>query len=143
MTRRLLSRCGHWVFAVAAALLFAGCATQLEDQKRIAIEFLPDQIIDRGDVFARIRPIRARTIGLQVAELFWKERKPNLFEDLLDLLRHLASQQFGGEDSFPVQCFRHSLPVIGGNRLHLDLDVIGFGTGALDRGFDLALFDIN
>src|SRR5262249_26093602 len=111
--------------------------------KRIAIELLSDQVIYRSDVLARVRPIRARTVGLQVTKLFGKERKPNLSEDLLDLLRHLAGQQLGGEDSFPIQCLRQSLPVGGGNRLHLDLDVIGFWTGALDRGFDLPLFDID
>jgi putative cardiolipin synthase len=34
MTRRLLSRCGHWVFAMAAALLFAGCATLPDEAPR-------------------------------------------------------------------------------------------------------------
>ncbi|SFP84974.1 phospholipase D family protein [Variovorax sp. 770b2] len=34
MTRRLLSRCGHWVLAVAAALLFAGCATLPDEAPR-------------------------------------------------------------------------------------------------------------
>ena len=32
--RRLLSRCGHWVFAMAAALLLAGCATLPDEAPR-------------------------------------------------------------------------------------------------------------
>lgn len=34
MARRLLSRCGQWVFAMAAALLFAGCATLPDEAPR-------------------------------------------------------------------------------------------------------------
>jgi len=34
MTRRLLSRCGQWVFAMAAVLLFAGCATLPDEAPR-------------------------------------------------------------------------------------------------------------
>ncbi|MCY1212997.1 Cardiolipin synthase C [compost metagenome] len=34
MTRRLLSRWGHWVLVVAAALLFAGCATLPDEAPR-------------------------------------------------------------------------------------------------------------
>ena len=36
MTRRLpsLSRCGHWVFVMAAVLLFAGCATLPDEAPR-------------------------------------------------------------------------------------------------------------
>ena len=32
--RRLLSRCGHWVFVMAAALLFSGCATLPDEAPR-------------------------------------------------------------------------------------------------------------
>ncbi|WP_418146658.1 phospholipase D family protein [Variovorax paradoxus] len=36
MARRLLSRCGQWVFAMAAVLLFAGCATLPDEAPRPA-----------------------------------------------------------------------------------------------------------
>ena len=34
MTHGLLSRCGHWFFVVATALLFAGCATLPDEAPR-------------------------------------------------------------------------------------------------------------
>ena len=51
-------------------------SAQFEDQERVAVELLAQQIVDRGDVFAGIRPVRARTFCFQVLQLLGKERQP-------------------------------------------------------------------
>src|SRR5262245_49778847 len=53
----------------AAQQLLAIQTAQPEEQKRVAVEFLPQQIVNRRNVLARVGPVRTRALRRQVALL--------------------------------------------------------------------------
>jgi hypothetical protein len=70
----ILQRRGAFLSEDLDDLLFCTPA-QFEDQKRIFVEALGQDIIDGSDMLARIGPIRARAVCDQVALRGWEECK--------------------------------------------------------------------
>src|SRR5262249_41632433 len=87
------------------------------------------------------RPVGARAIRREVAELRREEGQAGPAEDLLDLLGHLARQELGGEDGLLAQGSYQRLPVGVGDRADPDVDLVGLGSRPLDPGADTPLLD--
>ena len=118
-------------------------AAQGEDQERVAVKLLADQVINRRDMFTRVGIIGARATGLEVAELAREQRKISLLERLLDIGRHLPREQFRREDRLLRQQPGQAFPIGGGNRLDLDRDLIRLRPRPLHLGLDLSLADVD
>lgn len=116
-------------------------AAQLDEEKWIAVEFLTQQIVDGGDMFAGVRPVRARAVRLQILELGREERQPRILEHLLNVLRHLTSQEFSRKDRLLGQDLRQGLPVTSRQRLEQDGHTVGLGPRSLHLRFDPTLLD--
>jgi len=71
---------------------------QLEEEERVLVEGLAEHIVRGRDMLAGVGPVRARARGLEVLHLGRKEAPAGGAERLVDLLRHLAREQLGGED---------------------------------------------
>ena len=87
-------------------------AAQPEEQVRIAVDLLAEQVVDRRDVLARVRGVGARAGGLEVAVRAREEREAEALEHLLDALGHLARRQRRGRARGSAgELLRHLLPV--------------------------------
>src|SRR5262249_52716414 len=116
---------------------------KLENEKRVTVKLLAQQIIDGSNVLTGVRQIGTGTLGRQVAQLLGKKRQTGVLEELFDVLRHLPRQQFGGKESQPGQFPNYLVPVGAPQDSNIDRDVVRLGTRSLDLGFDPALVDVN
>src|SRR5262249_10006951 len=118
-------------------------AAQLEDQERIAVELLAEQVVDRGDVLAGVRVVGARAGGLEVAARVREQRQALLFEHLLDALGDLTHAELDRDVGPLRERARELLPV--GARQHREVHAheIRCIARSLDVGGDEALADLD
>src|SRR5439155_17264924 len=95
---------------------------QPEDEERVAVELLAEEVVDRGDVLARVRPVGARARRAQVLLLGGEERQPGPAERLLDVRWHLAREQLRREASLAGQRGREPRPLRRRQRPRLQRD---------------------
>jgi len=66
-------------------------APEFEDQKRVAMEFLPQEIKYRGHVFAGVGPIRTGALSLEILLPGRKKGGPGALKGRLDVRGHLPA----------------------------------------------------
>jgi len=115
---------------------FAFEATQLEEQKRVAVEGFREQIIHGRDVLARVRIIGATAIDHEVAGLRREERNACIISDLLDLAGHCPRQQLRGEQRFVGHRLGEFRPLVQCECLHGNRDFVRRRLRTLHLGFD-------
>jgi hypothetical protein len=123
--------------------LVPGQPAQGEDQERVAVELLAEQVVDGRDVLARVGRVGARAPGGQVPPPGGEQRQAGLPEDLLDVLRHLAGQQLGREQGLAREGPHQRVPVGRREPLDLDGDLVRLGPRPLHRRPDSPLLDLD
>src|SRR5579884_2533347 len=78
--------------------LLPGAAPELEEEERIPVERLAQDVVGGRHVFTGVGPVGAGAGGVQVLAGRREEAPPGLGEDRVDVPGHLARQELGGED---------------------------------------------
>ena len=111
----------------AAEQFLLGSATPGEDQEWIGVEGLRQEVVDGGDVLARVLPVRTRTGRVELVCRGREKRCRRVGECLFDLLGHLVRQQSGREDRARCHDGLDGVPIGGGQHLVLDEHPVGLG----------------
>jgi hypothetical protein len=88
---------------------------ELEDQKRIAVELLSEEIVDRRDVFTGIGPIGTRTFRIEVFHLFGKKRNCSSVKCFLDVVWQFPRQKLCGKNRLLRKNFSNLFPILWRN----------------------------
>ena len=115
--------------------LVLAAAAQAEEEERILVELLAEKVAGGDDVLADGDLVRAVALEAQVVGLRREERGAGLGEDLVDVARHLAGEEAGGEVGAARERGGDAFPCLVGERREAD----GHAVRRAARTLDLTL----
>src|SRR6266508_1999403 len=130
-----------WVLDGKGEAVVAGAAPPGEDEERVGVERLGEQVEGRGDVLARHRPVRAGAGHGEVLGAFREEGEAAAGEHLLDLEGHLPGQELRAVQGARGEGGLHPGPVRLAEAAEPDADPVRPCPRSLDAGADGARCD--
>ena len=105
---------------------------QPEDQERVAVELLAQQVVHGGDVLARVRPVRAGALGRELGAAGGEERRRPSPVNALSMSSGISpASSFAANSAFPRSASPTLRQSARGEGRHADRDLVGLRPRAL------------
>ena len=120
--------------------LLLAAPAEHKEQERVFVELLAQDVVDGSHMFARIRPIGAAALCVQLARPRGEEAHTRDGKDIFDGLGHLAVEQLRGIERLGSQRLENRVPLAVIQRIQPDRHLVGRQPGPLNARLDLPPF---